>query len=179
VSFQWVEFTGGDNGILSLWPPLGAWGFYWLALALCAGGAVLLRLVLRAPFGLALRAARDSELRAEASGLHAARLRLLAVILAGATAGLSGGVFAYAKGSVFPGYAAIPHSVDALLMVLLGGVQTLSGPIIGAVAYTGLYDLLLQVTDAWRFILGAAIITLVLAFPDGLAGAAQRWRGQA
>jgi len=179
VCFQWVEFTGGDNGILSLWPPLGPWAFYWVALAVCAGGAVVLRLVLRAPFGVALRAARDSELRAEAVGLDTRRLRLLAVTVAGAASGLSGAVFAYAKGSVFPGYAAIPHSVDALLMVLLGGVQTLSGPIIGAVAYTGLYDLLLQVTDAWRFILGAAIITLVLAFPDGLAGAAQRWRARA
>jgi branched-chain amino acid transport system permease protein len=56
-----------------------------------------------------------------------------------------------------------------LLMVLLGGVQTISGPLIGAAAYTGLYDLLLQFTDKWRLALGLVIILLVLAFPGGIA----------
>ncbi len=72
VAFQSVEWTGGDNGILGVWPPGWARGpaaFYWLALALCLGGALLLRRVLYAPFGYALRAARDSALRAEAIGV--------------------------------------------------------------------------------------------------------------
>jgi branched-chain amino acid transport system permease protein len=94
--------------------------------------------------------------------------------LAGAAAGLSGGLFAYAKGSVFPTYISIPKSVDALVMVLLGGVQTISGPIVGALAYVGLYDTLLQVTGLWRLALGSAIILLVLLFPEGIAGAVQR-----
>ena len=94
--------------------------------------------------------------------------------VAGAAAGLSGGVYAYAKGSVFPTYVSIPKSVDALLMVLLGGVQTMAGPVVGALAYTGLYDVLLRTTDAWRFVLGAAIVALVLLFPEGIAGAAAR-----
>ena len=66
------------------------------------------------------------------------------------------------------------RSVDALLMVLLGGVQTMSGPIVGALTYVGLYDLLLQAGTLWRLELGVAIIALVLAFPEGMAGAAQR-----
>ncbi|HEY8290702.1 MAG TPA: ABC transporter permease, partial [Acetobacteraceae bacterium] len=74
----------------------------------------------------------------------------------------------------FPTYVGIDRSVDALLMVLLGGVQTVSGPVAGALAYTGLYDLLLQTTSLWRLALGAAIIVLVLAFPRGLAGVTQR-----
>jgi branched-chain amino acid transport system permease protein len=126
------------------------------------------------PFGYALRAARDSQARAEAIGMNTARLRLAALVLAGAAAGLAGGVSAYSKGSVFPGTIGIGRSVDALLMVLLGGVHTLAGPIVGAVAYTGLFDLLLLATDQWRLVLGAAIVLLVLAFPQGLAGAAQR-----
>jgi len=180
ATFQWVEITGGDNGILSLWPPeaLGTHGFYYVALLVSVGAALLLRVMLRAPFGHALRAARDSELRAEAIGLSVRRLRIAAVTICGAAAGLSGGIFAQAKGSVFPGYGAISHSVDALLMVLLGGVQTLSGPIVGAIAYTGLYDKLLGATQSWRFVLGAAIVTLVLAFPDGIAGAALRWHAK-
>ncbi len=180
VAFQWSGLTGGDNGILSVWPrwPFAdARAFYWLALALCVAGALLLRRALFAPFGYALRAARDSELRAGAIGLNAARLRLAAFTLAGAAAGLAGGLTAFSKGSVFPSSASIGRSVDALVMVLLGGVQTISGPLIGALAYTGLYDTLLQATGQWRLVLGAAIVGLVLAFPQGLAGAAQQaWR---
>jgi branched-chain amino acid transport system permease protein len=183
VAFQSVEWTGGDNGILGVWP--ASWArdpaaFYWLSLALGLGGALLLRRALYAPFGYALRATRDSALRAEAIGLPVRALRLAAFALAGASAGLAGGLYAFSKGSVFPTYVSIPKSVDALLMVLLGGVQTMSGPIVGALAYVGLYDTLLQATDKWRLALGAAIILLVLAFPEGIAGAAERvWRRRA
>ncbi len=174
VAFQSVDWTGGDNGILGVWPALGPAGFYWLALALCLGGTLLLRQVIYAPLGYAVRATRDSALRAEAIGLPTGRLRLAAFTLAGAAAGLAGGVYAYAKGGVFPTYISIPRSVDALLMVLLGGVQTVAGPVVGALAYTGLYDALLRATDLWRLVLGASVILLVLAFPEGIAGAAQR-----
>ena len=179
VVFQFVSVTGGDNGILGVWPPPWASGpaaYYLLALALCGGGAFLLQRILYSPYGYALRASRDSTLRAEAIGLDTQRIRLVAFTVAGAAAGLSGAVFAYLKGSVFPGFVSIPRSVDALLMVLLGGVQTIAGPVVGALAYTGLYDGLLRVTELWRLVLGAAIVVLVLAFPDGIAGAAQRWR---
>jgi branched-chain amino acid transport system permease protein len=175
--FQAVELTGGDNGILGVWP--AAWAadrrvYYWLTLALCATATLLLRRILYAPFGYALRAARDSELRAEAIGLNAAQLRLAAFTLAGAAAGLAGGLSAFSKGSVFPGFISISHSVDGLLMVLLGGVQSIAGPVVGAIAYTGLFDVLLMVTDQWRAVLGLAIIMLVLAFPHGIAGSIHR-----
>ncbi len=168
--FQWVAVTGGDNGVLGVWPGLGPTGFYWLALALAVAGSLLLRRALMAPFGYALRAARDSALRAEAIGLDAGRLRLAGFAIAGAAAGLAGGMAAFSKGSVFPTFAAISRSVDGLLMVLLGGVQSMAGPVVGAVAYTGLFDLLLLATDLWRLVLGAAIIALVLVFPRGIAG---------
>lgn len=177
VGVQWVGLTGGDNGILGVWPAAWVSGparFYWLALALCLSAALLLRRAAYAPFGYALRAARDSAVRAQAIGLRPGPLRLAAFGLAGAGAGLAGAVFAYAKGSVFPGYAAIPRSVDALVMVLLGGLHAMAGPIVGALAYTGLYDFLLPATDLWRLALGGVILVLVLAFPDGLAGAAGR-----
>ena len=178
AAFQWVSVTGGDNGILGIWPPAWASGpatVYLLALLLCAGGTAVLQRVLRSPFGYALRASRDSPLRAEAIGLDTQRIRLAAFAMAGAAAGLAGAVFTFAKGSVFPGYVSIPHSMDALVMVLLGGVQTMAGPVVGALAYTGLYDGLLRATSYWRLVLGAAIVLLVLAFPEGIAGAAQRW----
>jgi branched-chain amino acid transport system permease protein len=176
VASQWVAVTGGDNGLLGLWPAGGfadPRAFYWLALALCVAVTVLLRRALYAPFGMALRATRDSPQRAEAIGLDATPIRLAAFAIAGAGAGLAGAVFAYAKGSVFPTYVSIGHSVDALVMVLLGGVQSIAGPIVGAIAYTGLFDLLLA-TSFWRARLGLLIIALVLFFPAGLAGTAHR-----
>ena len=183
VALQWSGITGGDNGILGVWPH--GWlahprAFYWFTLAIGAAGTLLLRRMLYAPFGYALRGARDSALRAEAIGLPAARLRLAAFVVAGAAAGLAGGLSAFSKGSVFPTYVSIGRSVDALLMVLLGGVQTIAGPIVGALAYTGLYDTLLLATAQWRLVLGLAIVALVLAFPQGIAGAAlHAWRRRA
>ena len=181
VSFQWVGLTGGDNGVLGIRPD--SWAdppaiAYWLTLGLCAGATLLLRRVIYAPLGYAVRAGRDSAARAEAIGLPTAGLRMAAFTLAGAAAGLAGGVFAYAKGSVFPTYVTIGRSVDALLMVLLGGVDTVSGPVVGALAYTGLSDELLRVTDYWRLVMGCVIVLLVVAFPEGIAGAVQnRARG--
>ncbi len=166
---QWRDVTGGDDGLLGLWPDLPV-RFYWVVLALAAATTWLLRRVQYAPFGMALRAVRDAAPRAAASGLPNDRLRLAAFAVSGAAAGVSGALFAFAKGSVFPTYLAIGHSVDALLMVLLGGVQSVSGPVLGALVYTGLYDVLLQVTPYWRAVLGAAVLVVVLSFPYGLAG---------
>lgn len=177
TAFQWVEVTGGDNGILGVWP--SAWAqpklvYYYLALVLCVGVTLLLRRAIFAPFGYALRAGRDSPLRAEAIGMDGFRIRWVAFTLAAIAAGIAGGLFAYAKGSVFPTYMAIPRSVDALLMVLLGGVQTVSGPIVGALAYTWIHEQLMRSFDLWRLFLGSVIVALVLFFPQGLVGAAQR-----
>ncbi len=176
IAFQWVEVTGGDNGILGVWP--SAWAadktvFYYLALVLCVAGALVLRRIIYAPFGYALRAGRDSPLRAEAIGIGVMRVQWAAFVLAAAFAGVAGGLFAFSKGSVFPTYVSIARSIDALMMVLLGGVQTISGPIVGAIVYAGLHEQLTRITDLWRLVLGLAIVVLVLAFPQGVAGFAQ------
>ncbi len=179
TAFQWVDFTGGDNGILGVWP--GEWAkvkltYFYLALAICAAGVIGLRLLIYTPFGYALRAGRDSPLRAEATGLNVQQLQWAGFIVAAVTAGLAGGLFAFFKGSVFPTYMSIPKSVDALLMVLLGGVQTVSGPIVGAFVFHGLQEQLVRFTPYWRFILGLVIVLLVVLFPKGLVGTALDWR---
>lgn len=182
VALQSDDLTGGDNGLLGIWPPDWASDpavLYWFTLGTCLGGVLLLRRILFAPAGYALRAARDSELRAAAIGIPVTSIRLASFAIAGAMAGLAGGLFAFVKGSVFPSYISIPHSVDALVVVLLGGVQTMAGPVIGALVYTGLYDGLESSLSFWRLALGAAIILLVMLFPDGIAGAVQKyWRAR-
>ena len=177
VMFQAVSVTGGDNGILGVWPAPWAASpkvFYWLTLTVCTLATLLLRRILYAPFGYALRATRDSPLRANSIGLNPAAIRLTALVLSGAAAGLAGGLTAFNKGSVFPSYISIGRSVDALLMVLLGGVQSMAGPVVGALVYTGLFDMLLTVTSLWRLVLGLSIIALVLLFPQGIAGTTNR-----
>jgi branched-chain amino acid transport system permease protein len=179
VVHQWDAVTGGDNGVLSVWPP--AWlatptrYYYWsLAATLC--GVVVLRVVAASPFGLSLRAVRDHARRAEAVGINVRVLQWAAFVVAGFVAGLGGAIFAFLKGSVFPVYTEAPTSVQPLVMVLLGGVGSPSGPLIGAAVYKLLDTVITRYTDYWQLVLGGILILLVLAFPRGIAGSL-RWSG--
>ena len=174
IVFQWQEFTGGSNGVLGIWPsvPFDRLSlFFLLTLVLVTAGVLLLRRILFAPFGYAMRAGRDSPLRAEAIGIHVKRVHWLAFAVAGTVCGVAGGIFAFAKGSISPETISIGRSIDGLVMVLLGGIQTLSGPIVGASVFAVLQDFVMQQTEYWHALLGGIILVLVLAFPSGLAGA--------
>ena len=178
ITFQWSAVTGGDNGLLGIWPPDWAAtprGFFWLALAVSATGVALLRMLIFSPFGYALRALRDSPLRAEALGFDRRNTQWIAFVIAGAGAALAGGLFAYLKGSVFPDAMGIPTSVDGLVMVLLGGIGSVSGSVIGAVLYKALSIWLISHTDYSKLVLGLVIVGLVLVFPNGLVGTAASW----
>ena len=173
IAFQWVEVTGGDNGLLGIWPAEWAsarLAYYYLTLVLTGIAIALLIRVSFSPFGYALRAARDSALRAETVGINVRRQRWAAFTLAGAAAGLAGGLYVFSKGNIDPGALAIPTSVDALAMVLLGGVQTITGPILGAATLHLMKDVVMPLTDYWRVLLGLTIIGFVLAFPGGVVG---------
>jgi branched-chain amino acid transport system permease protein len=98
----------------------------------------------------------------------------VAFILAGTVAGVAGALFAFSKGSISPEGLHVGKSIDALVMVLLGGVQTLAGPVVGAVSFTWLHDTVARNTEYWRAMLGGIILVLVLLFPQGIAGYAQR-----
>jgi len=177
LCYQWDAVTGGSNGITGVWP--AAWlahplAYYGLTLAVVAAAVLLLRRMLLAPFGLALRAARDSALRADALGVNVRRLQWAAFVVAGAMAGLAGALYVFSKGSISPEGLSVGKSVDGLVMVLLGGVQTLSGPLVGAAVFTWLHDTVARNTDYWRAVLGGTMLLLVLLFPQGLAGAGQQ-----
>ncbi|MGG5823388.1 ABC transporter permease [Falsiroseomonas sp. HW251] len=182
VCFQWVEVTGGDNGVVGVWP--SDWArprevYIYLVASCCIGAILALRRVILAPFGATLRAARDSEQRADAIGVDVRTHRWLGFTLAGAAAGLAGGLYAFSKGSIDPGLLGIAMSVDMLAMILLGGIQTVMGPAAGAAALHAIKDVFMPLTDSWRFFLGASIIALVLLFPRGIGGAVAQLRGRA
>jgi branched-chain amino acid transport system permease protein len=173
VAFQWVGLTGGDNGILGVWPEpwaASAAHFYWLSLVVAALAVGALRIATFSPFGFALRATRDSPLRGEAIGINGRRVQWSAFVIAGTVAGSGGALFAYLKGSVFPDVLGIPLSVDALVMVLLGGVETVSGAIVGAIVYKALSIWLVSQTEWSKLVLGGFIVVIVVAFPRGIVG---------
>ncbi len=179
IVFQWDAVTGGDDGILGIWP--SAWAsdrmaYYYLTIIAGVGGILILRHVLFTPFGYAMRAVRDSALRSASIGINVSRQQWLAFAFSGFMAGIAGGLFVFSKGSVFPDEMAIPRSFDALIMVLLGGVKTLWGPATGASVFTWLHDEISRF-EYWRLLLGTLIIALVLAFPQGIAGFVQNlWK---
>ena len=179
ILFQWEAVTGGSNGILGIWPQ---WPFdsvasyYLLTLAFVLAGVLLLRRFLFAPFGYAMRAGRDSPLRAEAIGIPVKRVHWIAFAIAGTFAGFAGGLFAFAKGTISPDVAWISRSIDGMVMVLLGGIQTLAGPILGAASFTLLQDTIMREgAGYWRGTLGAVILLLVLVFPGGIVGTIEKW----
>jgi branched-chain amino acid transport system permease protein len=179
IAFQWDGVTGGSNGLVGLWPAswLGSRGAYYAAtLVLCALGIAALWRIVASPFGHALRGTRDSPLRAEAIGIDVRAQQWTAFIVAGSFAGLAGSLYAFSKGSISPETLSVPRSVDGLVMVLLGGVQSLAGPVWGAALFTWLEDSVSREIAYWRAAIGVVILLLVLAFPQGIAGLFKRLR---
>ncbi|MBN3755203.1 ABC transporter permease [Paraburkholderia sp. Tr-20389] len=173
VVYQWDDVTGGSNGILGLWP--SNWlsspiAYYYLTLACAVLGVWLLRRMLFSPLGYAMRASRDSALRAEAIGIDTKRVQWAAFVIASLFCGLAGSLYAFSKGTISPEVISVSRSVDGLVMVLLGGIQTLTGPVAGAALFTWLQDAVARQTDYWQALLGAAILLLVIAFPQGIVG---------
>ncbi len=176
VAFQSTELTGGEDGLVGVWP--SPWAsdrivYYYLTLVLCAGGILALWRMLYAPFGYTLRAGRDSPLRVEAIGVNLRQHRWFAFVIAGLFAGLAGGLYGFLHGIVEPQAVDIPRSIDALMMVLIGGVQTLIGPLAGAFAFVFLENRLLAF-EFWRAIFGLIIIGICVAMPLGIVGSLHR-----
>lgn len=173
VAFQWDGLTGGSNGIVGVWPPAALESkalYYLVALAVTGAGIAFAWRIVHTPFGYLLRAARDSRVRAEAVGIDTRRVQWAAFAISGALAGLAGTLFVFSKGSLSPDTLGIPRSVDALVMVLLGGVETLTGPVVGAALFTLLQDWITRATPYWHAVLGASIVALTILFPQGVVG---------
>ena len=166
IVFQWDALTGGSNGLVGIWPP--GWlasrtAYYYLTVAVCAVAIAFLWRLAHSRFGYALRASRDSRLRAQAIGIDVARMQWAAFLVAGLAAGLAGALFAFSKGSISPETLSVQRSVDGLVMVLLGGVHTLTGAVWGAAGFTWLQDAMARSVDYWRAAIGGVILLLVLA----------------
>jgi len=154
--------------------------FYYVVLALLAGVFVLLALILRSPFGRALQGIKANEQRMRALGFATRRYKLAAFVLAGTLAGLAGYLAAAKEGYVNPELLAWHQSGVVLMMLILGGMGTLFGAVIGTFSYVLLQEWFSTLTKHWPLLMGGFIIVAVLFFPEGLAGVPQtlatRWR---
>ncbi len=176
-AIQWVALTGGDNGLIGLrliapeWRPLAdavLCAFLLLSLAGMARVAGSSR-------GAALQALRDAPLRAAASGLPVQALRYQVFVCSATLAGLAGGLWAAFKGAIFPSVASVAMSVDALLVILLGGVHQLWGSAVGSALLVWGGAELGQGLEYWRGVLGLMIMVVMLLAPSGVLGAVQLW----
>jgi branched-chain amino acid transport system permease protein len=174
--FQWGDVTGGDDGIVNIWP--SDWlnsttPYFYFTLFWSIAGILILRRIAHSPFGYALRASRDSERQAEAMGIDTRRIKLIAFGVAGFMGGLAGALFVFSKGSIFPNELEIARSFDAIIVVFLGGVKTLAGGVVGAGFFKGIEEVLLKF-EYWRLLMGLLIIFVVIAAPDGLVGSLRK-----
>lgn len=172
IVYQWDAFTGGSNGIIGIWPTafFTETVYYYFVLVTVGLSAWILRRILFSPFGFAMRASRDSVMRAQALGMDVMRIQWLAFVIAGVFAGLAGALYVFSKGSTSPEVLSISKSVDGLVMVLLGGVHHLAGPVVGAGVFQLLQDFFTGLTMYWHALFGGVIVVLVIAFPGGLVG---------
>lgn len=175
---------GGSDGVFIYFKPdasvLGVAPFdleqpptlYYVILAAMVGTFLLLRVLLASPFGHALVGIRTNEHRMRSLGFPTFRYKLVCFVVAGALAGLAGHLGATLQGFVNPELLSWHRSGDALMMVILGGMGTQFGPILGAFTLVVLQDLASQWTKHWQLLVGGFVILVVLALPNGLAGLA-------
>lgn len=142
--------------------------FYYVCLAAVVLGAALLLHLTETPFGRALTASRINEQRARALGFPVYRVRLAAFVLSGALTGLAGYFNAAQFGFVAPQLLGWHLSALLLVMVLIGGMGSVTGPLVGAVVFLGLEEVLRGLTEYWRLAEGVIFIALVLYMPGGL-----------
>jgi branched-chain amino acid transport system permease protein len=185
ICFKWNEVTGGEQGMPEIpYPSLDWMGklpligglrtsdhFYLVTAVIVALCLWLLRRVVGSPFGRMLTTIRENAERAEFIGVNVRRYELAAFMLAGAFAGLAGGLFGIFNRGVFPDFAYWTKSSEVLIMTLLGGMGTFYGPALGALVLILLNQQIVSYTEYWPFVLGAILIVLLFVFPGGLAGA--------
>jgi branched-chain amino acid transport system permease protein len=172
LASQWVSLTGGDNGLigLQLLPDETRSAFYFCLLALALLLLWALGRLSRSSLGAALQAVRDAPLRSAASGLPVYSIKYRIFVLGGALAGLAGGLLAAHKGTVFPSVAGVATSLDALLVVLLGGMHQLWGTAAGSLVLVWASAELGRSFDYWRGALGLFVMLIMVLAPSGLLG---------
>ena len=182
--FKLYHITGGSDGLRVPLPTMFGFSFkgirrpeflsgtyYYFLLVMFAVSFLIMKGIVSSPFGKALQAIRDNEVRAELIGIRVRRYRLYAFVISGMFVGLGGALWTFVNGHVTADLSHWVFSGEIVYMTLLGGFGIFEGPIIGAMIFTYLKLYAMGNTQYWMFVIGATLIILVLVLPNGVAGA--------
>lgn len=176
IIISWTSLTGGDQGLMGGLPRPPFLGLdlvnptdlYWFAVVVGVASLLIMRYILQSPFGYTLRMVRDNPDRAKFLGVNVWRIKLLAFVLAGSFAGVGGIIMALLVSGAFPEFTYWTMSGEAVFMVLMGGINTFIGPLLGAALLLGFNDFITRVTDHHGLALGAIILLFALVFKHGI-----------
>ncbi len=183
LAYRWVGLTNGDNGMALPARPApfgislnGATSFYYFALLVFACAIFCIWRMVHSPFGAALKGARDQPRRMSMLGHDVWMIRWLAFILSGFWAGVAGLLFIYYQKFVSPYALSLQQSAEVLLMTILGGAGTLSGPVVGAVIVTLVKNVASSYVERWNALLGLIFVVAVMFMPHGIVPGLVQWR---
>ena len=190
IAYRANTLTGGDNGLRfpARPSPFGidinsAQSFYWFTLIVFAIALFFIWRVTRSPFGAALQGARDQPRRMRMLGHNVWLIQWLAFVLASFWGSVAGLLYVYYNLFISPHAISLQQSAEVLLMAILGGASTLTGPIVGAVIITLVKNVVSTYVDRWNTLLGAIFVIVILFMPFGIVpGMRQlwaRWQGPA
>jgi len=183
LAYKWRDLTGGSDGIAGVPKTTLVWGgpslasphaFYFLVAACVVLSVVICRAVVRSPFGRALEAIRENERRFTSLGRDPRPFKVVVFVIAAAFAGLAGALFAPFRGFASPEVMFWVFSGQGLMMVIMGGIGTLIGPILGAMLFILIQEVLSSYTEHWMIFTGIVFVLIVIFLPGGLLGTARR-----
>ena len=171
VVFSWYGFTGGDDGIQGLLPPLffrNTVNYYYFTFSVVTLAVLLLWRIAHSPFGYTLRMLRENQQRAAFLGINVRLCMLMNFIIAGTFAGIAGALWGPFQRSVSPGLLGWMESGIPVFMTLIGGAGFFAGPMVGSVIYTAMNAYVTRFTRYWPLTIGMIILVIVLFVPGGI-----------
>jgi branched-chain amino acid transport system permease protein len=180
LAWKWRDVTGGDDGLVGIprapfeipgifsinMSPMGNYYYFVLVVSLIA--IFILYRIVNSSFGLTLKGIRDSENRVAFAGISIRNYRLLSFTIAGLYAGLAGSFLPPLESTVTPPLAHWTQSAEPVMVTLLGGIHTFSGPIVGSILFYLIKDIIVRFTQYWLIWFGSIVVFLVLVFRGGV-----------
>jgi branched-chain amino acid transport system permease protein len=177
VAYRWSSVTGAENGIRGIARPELVheyWQFYYLVLIVFVIVAAVMYRLVNSPFGLTLKGIRESESRMRTLGYNTALHKFIGFTATGIFAGVGGGLYALYNGFVSPSTVDFSRSAEEVLMVIVGGVGTLFGPVIGTIIIVFTRNIISLYTSRWPTVMGLIFVVTMLFARDGLVGGGRR-----
>ncbi len=181
TAFTLSPITGAENGLYGVTRPdfiFEDYQFYWFSLIVVVVAVIFVWRLVRSPFGLTLMGIRESESRMRTLGYDVFLHKLIAFTISGFLAGLAGCLYVYFRAGVSPTAVDLPVSVEGVLEVLIGGIGTIFGPMLGAFIIVTARELISLQVDRWPTVLGVLLILIMLFARQGILGTWLGWRAR-